>query len=679
MIDGAVQIYSDNSGKVGVQISGANFGYGDDPPSITVDGFGLSIDSGYWGPDFENVITGYAVGLPSGCGTYDIVLQTLNPEQPGTAMSTVYICVGSAVSVSLDPADVTGDPGDSFDLTATVTPPVAGSFQWQLTPRNPIQDGDNPSAFKFVSQPSCTNQPSCVATVQGVSADSTGFVQVQVTFTPSGPPLTSDVRKGGARDQQAPAVGKNVTRLIAAPIKKISSDQFPNGPVANYLPADGTPGTGVGAGLIGNARGLLLVGARDSGVIAMKASVEPSPNNQESIQHIWVGSQPGGPRSNSGSVSRGNWVGMDPNSPDPNNPGKFTRAVFSMSIPPYDLITLAQLPPAPLDYSIVSGTINKQDPQTVFSVPCLVQPPANTPLCSNGAVRGVSQALNVVEKSLVQSGAFVSQLLYPVAASFLNAFTSPWTAPVDDPINAPPLGDANIGIAVRTTALLDTSSLYFNVGMAFQANPTLYQGQVFLYTFDSHSGLANRIRNDSDFQQILTDTLAYHAPDVRTYFISNSSAQFAIFTWPVLSCWTTSLNPTACSGQGFDPDPSKQVDQPPIFPCATLSGKECTFGFSDPDFARAFGRVGYSVASAGPLMITVTVTRSGNNLVVAQGGASITGSIYDVYQWNSQAGFGSMGLANIQASFSANGEPGRVFLDVVQLDANPLFGFTYVF
>src|SRR5213076_1929895 len=97
--------------------------------------------------------------------------------------------------------------------------------------------------FRFVS-PSCASGPTCPAITPDscfgaqsctvhVQATTTGFANVGVVFQ----------TQFAASPQQSTR-----DRAITIQITKIWSDQFPpalpNGIVANYLPADGTPGSG---------------------------------------------------------------------------------------------------------------------------------------------------------------------------------------------------------------------------------------------------------------------------------------------------------------------------------------------------------------------------------------------------------------------------------------------------
>jgi hypothetical protein len=156
----------------------------------------------------------------------------------------------TVLQLQTSPLDVSVAPGDTFTITANGAPAAGGSYSWKIVSS---QDGDNPDAFQFVSQPSCAGASSCQATVQATGA---GFAGVQVTF-----------QVGSVSAIQTARV-----RAITVSISQIWSDQFPGGPVANYLPA--------GAGLVGNARQLMIMGARSDSNGYLKANVVTAPNNQ---------------------------------------------------------------------------------------------------------------------------------------------------------------------------------------------------------------------------------------------------------------------------------------------------------------------------------------------------------------------------------------------------------------
>src|SRR5208283_5230951 len=181
--------------------------------------------------------------------------------------------------LQVSPLDASVAPEETITITASGTPAAGGSYSWQLVSS---QSGDNPSAFQFVSQPSCAGASSCVATVKAIG---TGFAGVQVTF-----------QNGSGSAVQTPRV-----RAITVSITQIWSDQFPGGPVANYLPG--------GAGLVGNARQLMIMGARSDWNGYLKANVVTVPNNQEAWNHVLVRFQIGSPWAYQGSINPATPIG----------------------------------------------------------------------------------------------------------------------------------------------------------------------------------------------------------------------------------------------------------------------------------------------------------------------------------------------------------------------------------
>ena len=104
-----------------------------------------------------------------------------DPNQAGSS---------SSLGVSLSPKSIEKAVGEQFDLTASGTPPLDGTYTWEIIGTQP---GDVLDAVEFTAQPSCADQQSCIATL---SANKPGQVSVRVHFkcTTTGDEVTDDAR-----------------------------------------------------------------------------------------------------------------------------------------------------------------------------------------------------------------------------------------------------------------------------------------------------------------------------------------------------------------------------------------------------------------------------------------------------------------------------------------------------
>jgi hypothetical protein len=522
--------------------------------------------------------------------------------------------------------DVSVAPGDTFTITANGAPAAGGSYSWKIVSS---QDGDNPDAFQFVSQPSCAGASSCQATVQATGA---GFAGVQVTF-----------QVGSVSAIQTARV-----RAITVSISQIWSDQFPGGPVANYLPA--------GAGLVGNARQLMIMGARSDSNGYLKANVVTAPNNQEAWNHVLVRFQPGAP-----------WANQT--SPNTNAPVGTCSATACVNGSVLSVSTPAPFPDG--DYSVVagvdrqgagqaSGILTAQGVGSTFFQPCVVSGEQLDfftigPPCSGGAVRIVSRAAYTAYSMAAVAAAAPLTLpgTLPTAANFLAAFALPSTP-----------GSSLIGNPYCPVAVTSVSpqQLYFNDGVSF---PNLGPTDINLYQFSQTTLLADHVLNDPDFQTLLTDTLTAHTSDVKTYFGANpGSASYTFPTWVVTS-------PSA-----FDTSPASEADRPPLFPCATMPNVECDLTFlTDADLFYAFGRVGYSLS----IQATVSPSTSNPNSQWVLTSLLVSGYIYDYYQWNPAFGTFDYAAADIQSGYTGLGSSGGVYETSVNVYTPALTGITFTF
>jgi hypothetical protein len=110
-------------------------------------------------------------------------------------------------------------------------------------------------------------------------------------------------------------------------------------------------------------------------------------------------------------------------------------------------------------------------------------------------------------------------------------------------------------------------------------------------------------------------------------------------------------------------------------PSGTALTQECDLNFdknNDNDLFWAFGRVGYN------LTITVTVTQQ-NPSRLTLGGLTVSGYIYDIYQWNPVMGTFDSPAAYIQAGYGTLGTAGAVYQSQVNFSALPVTGASFTF
>jgi len=599
---------------------------------------------------------------------------------PDGSSTPVSICNPlNLTAVTLTPTDVSGNPGDVFAFTASGFGGT-GSYTWSIG--GGTQPGDDVGAFQFVSS-SCVSGASCPAITPDpcvggqsctayVQAKTTGFANLGVAFQTSSansPPQSARLR------------------AITMQITKIWSDQFPDGPVANYLPGDGTPDSGAGAGLVGNARQLLIAGVRDSrngdaspvdgwkGYI--KGLVTTSPAGVEALSHVLVGAAPGSPPV---APAGGSWATLGLNTTPGGVGGVTTSGVFSVAIEQTLTAT---------DYTVVAGvnrnaatnqvtdTLTASGTSTWFYRPCAVTLADPSP-CSNGAVRIISRAENDGFVLLAQAGGVFSSDLLPTATDHLIAFVK-GQAPSLLASPAPTSPNSNI----------NTAELLFNTGLVFAAGTSPYGGPIYEYQYAKESNHADRIRADSDFQSLIVETVALHKAEILAHFSGlPGGTNFTFPAWQAIGC--TSATKAGFVGNclpggrtEFGDTPAEKADRPALFPCsagpgalpagvtsASLSGKECDLSFTTlTNLNYAFGRTGYNFT----VIANVSSVDSSHFLL---NNVSLSGYLYDAYQWNPV--FGGLlnldkRLSNLQAASNAAGRVGQVFRIKVTLDtSNPI-------
>lgn len=136
----------------------------------------VAIGTGTVSPDGSKIVSNPGVGvLKAGwhCGG--------DPNSSGSSAS---------LSVSINPTNVSKNVNDTADFTAAGGPPLDGVYSWELIS---TQSGDDPSAATLISSPSCADQSSCTATIQGAHG---GKLTLRVHFvcTTTGTEVTADAR-----------------------------------------------------------------------------------------------------------------------------------------------------------------------------------------------------------------------------------------------------------------------------------------------------------------------------------------------------------------------------------------------------------------------------------------------------------------------------------------------------
>jgi hypothetical protein len=617
--------------------------------------------------------------------------------------------------IVITPPDVSVSPGEIVSLTASGSS-AYGAYNWSI---GAAQTGDNTAAFQFVSSScnsgsscpavapsSCPGAQSCTVNVQAVG---TGFAYAQVSPQSGGPTLAGSAR----------------IRAITAQITKIWSDQFPTGPVANYLPADGTPESGAGAGLVGNARQLLILGPRQSvpsdpvsglGIYGfIKANVTTTPSTQEALDHVLVRVVQGIPNAPVPPSTKA----TAPSLFSPEGLGGANGSVFSIVIP--------QQPNA-RDYTVVAGVdrgqnqitdqLTSQQISDVFYLPCAVPAFRGQP-CSNGAVRVASHDENSgTWIPYYALGGAVSLFEEPTAAQFLINFAT-GLGIVDPKPTAPS----------RNSGTMDISTMLFNNGLVL-ANPTggapnLYAGTISQYSYPLGNHVATeKIWAAPAFLELIEETIQLHKPEIVSYFSSHATESIARLpalgtgssssgVWQVIGCDAAARAaiaagvtlPSPCLGRdgdststAFDYSPSGQVDIPRVYPClkwptwftnpssllttgdlplglipSNFAGLECDLTFKpttalpNDDLFLAFGRVGHNIT----MQANITKQADGTFKVNS---VSLSGYIFDTYQWNANIASDDYHLSNIQAESNGQTNPlqvapvGQVFQTIVPID-----------
>ena len=104
-----------------------------------------------------------------------------NPSSSGSAAS---------LGVTLAPTQNVKGAGVTFSVTANGTPPLDGTYTWEIVA---TQGGDDASIAQIVTGPSCDNQGSCTASIKGVKGGK-ATLRVHFICKTTGAAVTADSR-----------------------------------------------------------------------------------------------------------------------------------------------------------------------------------------------------------------------------------------------------------------------------------------------------------------------------------------------------------------------------------------------------------------------------------------------------------------------------------------------------
>ena len=386
-----------------------------------------------------------------------------DPAQDGKSCKgsngSIGVCTnGKCVTLQLTaaPTEIDKSPGDSFTVTATGTAASGATYHWNLIS---AKDGDDPGAFQLVQQPECAGQPSCTAKITVLRP---GLATLQVKLT-------------GASGAVATALAR--LRGIQVSITKIWSDQFPDKPIADFLPG--------GAGQTGNNgfapqfQSFILMGARADFHAYAKANFAVSPNNDESKSQVAVSLQQGGMIT-----------------------GKSTINGEEASLSVGAILTTT-------DYTVAvgfdtSGEHKLKGDQVISTY--------------SGVITVVPLGDYIKSAAALASGAAAFSFTLPTAPLLLGSFV----------LGLPPSQSA------VSSTVISTAALYENVGVLFDS-PT--GGSIPRYDYDGESSIAKEIRLSSDFQRVVAATISApsNVNQVRDWFNNSAhSAPSHTFVWPII-------------------------------------------------------------------------------------------------------------------------------------------------
>ena len=150
-----------------------------------------------------------------------------NPNTSGSAAS---------LSLSASPTTLSGNPDDTFSVTANGSPPLDGEYRWEIVA---TQTGDDTGIVQLTSAPTCPNQPNCVAQLKAIKGGK-ATLRVHFRCTTTGKEATPvDIRieilgfKGvlTARDNFS---GRSTTRFGIAEIIDLSFTANPPATAASF-------------------------------------------------------------------------------------------------------------------------------------------------------------------------------------------------------------------------------------------------------------------------------------------------------------------------------------------------------------------------------------------------------------------------------------------------------------
>ena len=120
-------------------------------------------------------------------------------------------------SLTVNPTRIVSGAGSQFSLTATSTIATNGTYTWEIIA---AQAGDDPTIAQLSQSPSCSNQPTCTATLQGSASGGKATIRVHFKSITPGVDITSDTRLIVVQISSVVAtvashVGSNLTKSVS--------------------------------------------------------------------------------------------------------------------------------------------------------------------------------------------------------------------------------------------------------------------------------------------------------------------------------------------------------------------------------------------------------------------------------------------------------------------------------
>jgi len=235
----------------------------------------------------------------------------------------------------------------------------------------------------------------------------------------------------------------------------------------------------------------------------------------------------------------------------------------------------------------------------------------------------ISNASLIIDASTLQDLVDVGWLPYYYASRFLKAF-----------LDNDPVPDANSWPAV--TIKNDNTILYHNTGVVWQNGSPPY-GDLLQNVYEDDNPLADKIRNSSEFYSLMWDTLNHNKYAVR---------YAKLHSWPIDNKFQFHLvNPQ--NGIQFNTSTSP-----------------------DLHFAIGLGHFVNSVDRDSVPGVPITLVATVDKTTLALQRLDISGTLYDLFDFDVNAGTPSLIAAGVQASYNPDGGVnwGHIFETLVHLD-----------